>query len=74
MKIVFQGKRGIFGEGGWVKINFLHYIWLYLSERVIRIRFTWKGTTYLIGEHATDYWKDGFITVERKDDEQRQSA
>lgn len=71
--IEFQGKKGIMGEGGWVKVNWLHYIWLYMCSRVIRIRFTWKGVTYLIGEHATDNWRDGFITKETEN-EQRQSA
>jgi len=69
IKIIFQGKRGVFGEGGWVDVNWFHYIWLWSCSRVIRIRFTWKGITYLIGEYATNDYNDGFITVERKDDE-----
>ncbi len=67
--IKFQGKRGMWGEGGWHNINLFHYLGLVLWECVVRIRLTWKGVTYLIGKHATDSWRDGFITIERKDDE-----
>ena len=68
MKIIFQGKRGMWGEGGWMNINPLHYLGLVLWNCVVRIRLTWKGTTYLIGEHATNDYNDGFITKETADE------
>jgi hypothetical protein len=38
MQIKFQGKKGHWGEGGWVDVSLLRYIWLVLNEYVTRIK------------------------------------
>jgi hypothetical protein len=51
--MIFEIKRGIFGQYGWKQINFFQWLWM-SGEYVCRIRFTWKGKEHLIGKYAKD--------------------
>jgi len=39
-RIRFEGSAGIWGNLGWVRISCFRWLWLHLTDRVARVRWT----------------------------------
>jgi len=35
----FEAKKGVFGDGGWVQVGLLKWVWLVMTDHVVRIKF-----------------------------------